>query len=378
MPKPQMLNALANAPRLGALMRPEANSFGVMRLAMALAVLVSHSYLLHFGTSSAEPLHHLTGHSLGEHAVQVFFFLSGILVAQSFVASTSMASFIAGRALRIFPGLIVCVGLTVGIIGPLMTLCTAEDYWSSTGWIAYLVRTLSLATGSAPLPGVFTTAPMADIVNMSLWTLKYEVLCYAGLAVAGVAGLFDARWRGVAIAALALFVGLIFVSSPKPIETYSTIDNIRYFALFFATGTLAFLARAHLPIHGAVAAVLFAVFVAAIGTRFGELATALFLGYATLYVATFTFGPLRRLTQRHDLSYGTYIYACPIQQALITTFPDAAPLVITVGALALVLPLAFLSWTFVERPALSWRHPIANAVNRLLIADAQPRAPSAR
>ena len=66
-------------PRLGEIMAPEANSFGVLRLAMALLVLISHSYLYTSGSQSGEPLHAWTGHSLGQHAVQVFFILSGIL-----------------------------------------------------------------------------------------------------------------------------------------------------------------------------------------------------------------------------------------------------------------------------------------------------------
>jgi peptidoglycan/LPS O-acetylase OafA/YrhL len=354
------------APYLSGFLAAESNSFGVVRLAMALAVLVSHSYLLAAGTSSGEPLHSLAGHSLGEHAVQVFFFLSGILVAQSFERSRSMLDFIAGRVLRIFPGLIVCVLLTALVFGPLVSIYEPARYFSGSGVLSYIARTLSLSTGSAPLPGVFEAHPLPAIVNMSLWTLKYEVLCYAGLAFAGAAGLFSVRWRKVSTALLAVFLTFVFIEQPKAIETYTPIDNIRYFALYFGMGTLAYLVRDWLPIRGAIVVPLFGMFIAAIGTRFGELATALFLGYATLLVATLSFGPLRGLTNRYDLSYGAYIYACPIQQLLIEKLPGAEPLVAAALAALIVLPAALLSWLVVERPALKQRHRVNGVISEVL------------
>ena len=59
------------------------------------------------------------------------------------------------------------------------------------------------------------------------------------------------------------------------------------------------------------------------------------------------------LKQIGDMSYGTYIYAFPIQQMLIAMIPDITP----VGLMALttlcVLPIAFASWRLVEKNALS-------------------------
>ena len=68
---------------LADILPPDRNNFSSIRLAMALSVLVSHSYWLATGRPALEPLYRWTHHSLGEHAVQVFFFLSGVVVAQS-------------------------------------------------------------------------------------------------------------------------------------------------------------------------------------------------------------------------------------------------------------------------------------------------------
>ena len=107
---------MARPIHLADILEPQNNSFGVLRLAMAGAVLVSHSYFFVTGETSAEPLYRWTGHTLGEHAVQVFFFLSGIMVTESLARSRGAIDFATARVLRIFPGLIVCVLLTALVI----------------------------------------------------------------------------------------------------------------------------------------------------------------------------------------------------------------------------------------------------------------------
>lgn len=55
-----------------------------------------------------------------------------------------------------------------------------------------------------------------------------------------------------------------------------------------------------------------------------------------------------------DLSYGTFLYAYPIQNLVTTRFYDGRNLaIVTVSSFAAVLVCAFLSWHLVERPALA-------------------------
>ncbi len=351
-------------PRLGTILEPSRNSFSFLRLVMASLVLISHTYLFTFGTSSLEPLTAWTGHSLGEHAVQVFFFLSGLMVAQSFERSRGIADFASARVLRIFPALFVCVLLTALALGPIVSRVSLSEYLSSAALPLYVLKTLSLSTGSAPLPGVFETLPLPNLVNMSLWTLKYEVLCYAGLAAAGAAGLFNARWRWPAAALMAVFIATIYAINPKPSETFNGFDNLRYFSVFFGTGVLAYLARDRLIIMAWALLPLFALFAATLGTDYSEPATALLLGYGTLWAATKTYGPFRAFCNRFDLSFGVYIYAGPIQQALIQSIPGAQPVAIILLTFAAVLPLGFLSWVLIEKPALGLRGWLATSIGR--------------
>ena len=62
----------------------------------------------------------------------------------------------------------------------------------------------------------------------------------------------------------------------------------------------------------------------------------------------------RRLVLRHDLSYGVYIYGFPVHQFLVICgLASLNPVLFSVLATTVALPLAALSWFWVEKPAMS-------------------------
>ena len=194
--------------------------------------------------------------------------------------SRSVIDFAVARILRIFPALIVCVLITAFVVGPLVSLLAPTDYFANPGLYGYLAKTLTLSSGSASLPGVFETVPYAGYVNSSLWTLKYEVICYFGLALLGFAGLFQPRWRWPALAGLALLVATVSLSLPTNPDAFAFVDNVRYFTVLFGTGVLGYLVRKDLRINAIVLVPLFVLFVVSIRTPLAEVGAALFLGYA--------------------------------------------------------------------------------------------------
>ncbi len=334
------------------------NNFGAIRLAMALSVLVSHSYWLTTGQVALEPLHHLTGYTLGEHAVQVFFFLSGVVVTQSLMKSGSLLDFTLARTLRIFPALIVCVLLTALVLGPAMSALTPAAYFSDKGVLGYIVRTVTLSTGSAPLPGVFAETPVPNLVNLSLWTLKYEVACYMLLGAFGMSYLRFERLRPLLTVLLASVVVTAFAGWTRPEEPFGFTDSLRYFVVYFGAGTLAFLMRDRLLVTWRALPPLFALFVLAIGTPFAELTSALFLGYGTLVIAAVPMNGLRRFTNVQDYSYGIYILHCPVQQAIVDRIDGVTPLGLAIVSALIVVPLSVASWNFIEAPAIRARRRI--------------------
>ncbi len=340
------------APRLADRLDPKQNSFSVLRLMMALAVLISHTIFLASGSFLAEPLVASTGYSLGQYGVQGFFILSGILVTQSLFARQSLWDYGRARAMRIFPALAVCVAVTVLAVGPALSLMGANHYFSSPGVIEYVAKTLSLSTGSAQLPGLFVLNPASGVVNQSLWTLKYEAACYVLLG-----GLATVVWRApsrrlATILATGAWLALLAVARPTLTQEAGFLGVLSYFALFFGTGVAAFLGRKWLRLTWQPVVVLCCVFVFALGTEYAEIASALFVGYTLLWLSTLSFGPLRAFANANDYSYGTYIYGFPVAQAILAVWPTINLFSLLVTTAGLTLLLAFMSWTVIERPAL--------------------------
>ena len=81
------------------------------------------------------------------------------------------------------------------------------------------------------------------------------------------------------------------------------------------------------------------------------------IAYLCLYLGL-ELARFSRLVLRHDLSYGVYIYAFPIQQALLLSgLGSLGWAAFTCLSIACTLPLAAASWFFVERPAQRFRRP---------------------
>lgn len=344
---------------LSEMLTADKNSFAVVRLLLAFVVLISHSVFLTTGQGALEPLYRWTNYTLGQHGVQVFFFLSGILVTQSLFKSRSVRDYATARALRIFPALIVCVLMTALVLGSWLGTLPAAAYLKDQGVAAYIAKTISLWSGSAHLPGVFKDNPVPGVVNTSVWTLKYEALCYLVLGLVGWGVMKLNRWREAGLAALAVWLAVIFMK-PVGLELHgtakSTLEVFRYFTIFFGAGVLAYALRHYIPVHGSLVLPLGYMFWALIGTRFQEPAAAVFLGYLAVWIATFRFGGLRDFTNQNDYSYATYLYHMPVAQGILHVWPDMHVLPLILATTGIVIWLSFLSWELVERPALALRH----------------------
>ena len=122
--------------------RRENNNFDLVRLIAALAVIFGHSFYLFPTNGYKEPISIILKNDYsGSLAVYVFFFLSGIFITSSFDKSNSPVKFVIARAFRIWPALIVCILLTVFVIGPIFTNQSLANYFSAHQTWRYLVKT---------------------------------------------------------------------------------------------------------------------------------------------------------------------------------------------------------------------------------------------
>ena len=334
------------------------NRFDALRLAAALGVFASHGVFLY---ALRLPV---AGHSLGSLSVYVFFFISGYLVCQSWMREPAWRAFWVKRLARVFPGLVVSVALTVFVLGWAVTTLPSQTYWSARGtWLNLLNNAAGLATVQT-LPGVFESNPFARAVNGSLWTIRYELAMYLCLCALA----WCARGRRWVYPAMACLLALLWqlaymgrwdaaveAAGGGLAEVFRWGDFCGFGVPFFAGSTLA--AYAVRPRWWLAAA---AVLAAAGALWFESVlprqwAVWVFIVCGTFYAAhAGAAGGGGSGRGRTDLSYGVYIYAFPVQQAMTALcLRQEWPLAVCLAlSLALVLLLAWLSWHAVERPAI--------------------------
>ena len=347
--------------RLSEVAQGRDNNFSLIRLAAAVAVLVSHAVPLTQGRGAPEPLERWMGHSLGTLAVYVFFVASGFFVAGS-LERRGVGGFVRARARRILPGLAVSLLLVTFVLGPLVTSLTLQAYLAAPGTAAFLVRGLLPLHPLYTLPGVFLDNPYPKVAG-SIWTLAYEIVCYAALALAALVP----RGRGwAARAMLAAFALAWLVAAAAGPALPEKLARLQDLSLPFVLGVLAWHLRARIVLSGSLALGLAGLAVAAAGGPAGFPALILALGYATLWAGYTPCAAGRAWNRLGDYSYGVYIYAFPVQGLAVWWLGPHDPALNVALALPATLVCAVLSWHLVERPALHTRRSPASDAPRTL------------
>jgi peptidoglycan/LPS O-acetylase OafA/YrhL len=345
---------------------PRRNSVNALRLALAGLVLVSHTIQL--STADGDPVGRFTDShvDLSTMAVDAFFALSGFLIAGSYLSSPSVGRYLWRRALRILPGFWVCLVVTAGLIAPLA-------WWLERHTLAgfplvgtdsattYVWRNAGLLVRQFYIAGAFD----GEVVNGSLHTLFYEFACYLMVAVIGVAGIVRRRpWVVVAMFGAAWLVTLTEAVGQTGVVTGQPGRELmlRYGTMFLAGMVgLLFAGRIRLTARGGLLAgltLLAAVTAASLvsGDERSILTYSLLAPPAVAYLVLLAGCSTRlaRVGARRDLSYGLYVYAWPVQATLVVVGAHTwwMPLYLVVS-LAIALGMAFLSWTYVESPALA-------------------------
>ncbi len=355
-------------PVLADFLRQQEMPLNLLRLALALLVIVSHTYPVGgYGSDPAWPTVRPST-TVGGFAVGAFFALSGMLVTMSGQRG-SAARFVRSRFLRLFPAYVVVLVLSAALLAPLMYMAThgtLVGYFTVQpgGPVTYLAKNLLFPVGlQYGIDDVFAaTTPYglqvgASVINGSLWSLPIEVRCYVVALVVVAVGKSVGVAR-TAATALTLIGGLLVIGHLSPnVAAYLTPDWLPpemtellfVFLCGSVVGSMAFRLRVTWSLVAATVAV-FAVATVMGGVWFrtvglGSLALLLPMVAAVL--------PRHRLRFFHnDLSYGTYIWAFPVQQTLAFLGLTALPLAFGATATALTLILAGLSWKLVEQPAL--------------------------
>lgn len=352
------------------------NAFGLARLVLALLVIVGHAFPV--GGWGADPTGPLTrGQAeLGDIAVVGFFAVSGYLIAIS-AMRTPLLGYLWRRFLRIMPGFWVCLLVTALLLGPIdyyRSHGSFDGYFNEPGGPATFVgMNALLLMRQFTINGVFEGAPLgAGVLNGSLWTLFFEVLCYLILAGLAALGLLKQKWRWC-VPALAVVFYAITVLAPIVGWHSFTLTALARLGSAFLTGATVAVYRDQLPFNGWLAA-LSGVLVVGTALLGGFLTVGyVALTYLILWAAGRAPRALHRIGSVNDVSYGVYIYAWPVQMMLaIAGAPALGFGWYVVLCVAAVLPLAAASWWLIEKPAIALKGRLPD---RLLVVRGAAEAP---
>lgn len=337
------------------------NSFQLIRLILAIAVLYRHSFDLLAADHADVVLDLIPPRThLGRIALCFFMVVSGFLVTHSWTQSTGWRDFLWRRVLRVYPGFLAASLFCAFVAAPLGSR-DALSYLESVNYGAFFGAALQL--GKLDIPPSFLSNPYPGQVNGSLWSIKIEFECYLGLMVLALLGALRHRFAMLALFAIMLAAHAIQPYAPStPLDRFA---NHLQLATFFMAGSVAYLFWDVLPrSYGWIEIVgLVVLTTAVIEVGFLELLPVTGT-YLLLCLAFEQRLSALRIGRRVDLSYGIYLYAWPVQQLLIQVLGGwLNPWTLSVAALLGSGGLALLSWTLIERPALALkRRPAPTAV----------------
>ena len=306
--------------------------------------------------------------TMGTMAVDVFFLISGFLVFGSLWRSQSIVEYAWARILRIYPALLVMLLLVVFVVGPLLTTTALDAYFQSPQTYCFLAKCATLFAGVATeLPGLYEDNPLAKVVNGSLWTMPSEVRLYAVLGAMWLVAAVDRSRRlaalGVMACATAVVAGSLlltmgYLNFPPP-------QALPLLFMFFV-GATCFVYRSKVVLSTRVFFLIVATYGVAmwLSTSAFTVIYKLSFWYVVLYLAYVPAGAIRSYTGLGDYSYGTYIYAFPVQQSLAALMPGLS-VAAMIGLSALITcTLAVLSWHVIEARALRWKQPATRFTRR--------------
>ncbi|GAB2461601.1 MAG: acyltransferase family protein [Comamonas sp.] len=320
------------------------NSFDILRISAALAVIVCHHYYI----SDRQGPPWMNVGMIGGVAVMTFFTISGYLVTGSWLREPRLLPFAAKRLLRLWPGMLAAVVLNILVFGLAFTSLPALDFLRHPQTLEYF-RNLLLYRAYVNLPGVFEHNPLALLMNGPLWTIPMEAMCYAVLAAAGVLGLFRYRW----LATLALLGYVLVFIARYNADFTGTMMHWYEYPAYFACGALLALHRDRFAPHAlAITGGLIPIALFFWLTGLQHTAGLLVLPALLIFLGSQSSAFSGRLSRLGDPSYGIYLSGCPIAQAVYATWPGMNFYASMLLSCLLAVLLGYLLWHAIESPAL--------------------------
>jgi peptidoglycan/LPS O-acetylase OafA/YrhL len=324
------------------------SGFDYTRISLALAVAIWHGCQVAYGTDTSKAIWHETpaGYFLAL-ILPMFFSLSGFLVGGSMYRNPNLRTFLTLRAIRIYPALVVEVVFVALVLGPLVTTVPLDKYFLSRKFVAYLFNMFGII--HYVLPGVFLKNPYAAVINSQLWTVPFELECYAVAAAIFLVGFFRYRNRVLPIFIfLTILVAWWQIYSDTPAT--NGVWSGRLLVLSFVSGLVLHAYKDSIPLRGDVAVIaLIAGTLLPLANDSFAYISPIFVAYGTVYLGLRD-PPRSIIIDSGDYSYGIYLYSSPIEQTVQFVIPHATWLGNLTISLPVTIAFALFSWWYVEKP----------------------------
>lgn len=339
------------------------SGFDYLRISLAVSIILWHSISTSYGQAFELTIWRGPIGLLMHFVLPMFFALSGFLVGGSLDRCPTLISFFSLRVLRILPALAVEVTLSALVFGPLLSTHDLASYFGAPEFHRYFLNLLGDI--HYVLPGVFATNPLAHTVNAQLWTVPFELQCYAVLGALAVVGLVR---RPALLLVLTAAAQLLWVLQAIKLGDNGSSNGASgpVLVISFLVGLLFHLYRDRIALTGRLFALAVFVSLALSALPHGAYYLPIPATYMTVYLGLLD--PRRRgFLFGGDYSYGLYLYGFPIQQAVASIGPAMHHWYLNA---AISLPAAFLvafsSWHIIEKPALAQRRRVPALERRVL------------
>ncbi|WP_018857877.1 acyltransferase family protein [Rhizobium sp. 42MFCr.1] len=334
------------------------SGFDYLRVVLAVAVLCIHSFAVSYGKAGEVFLFQPPLRGLITFVLPAFFALSGFLVSASLLRTRNVARFLGLRALRLVPALAVEVTLCALLLGPAFTTLPLASYVSDPQFSTYFLNIVGHI--QYLLPGLFRDNPYYQAVNVSLWTIPYELECYVALTVLAVIGFVfrPALLIGVVVIAQLAVIGRDLMRGATDLPMDGALPG-RILLLSFLAGVVLFVCRQHIKVTAPRAIAAAVVSFVMLNLPYAPYFAAFPIAYVTVAIGL-TRPPKHPFIASGDYSYGLYLYAFPVQQTVAHLFPQHREWYLNIAlSLPATILLAVFSWHAVEKHALKLKGLIA-------------------
>lgn len=324
------------------------NYITLLRHIAAIMVIYAHSFEL-MSTSSTEYFKSLFGLDLGYLAVNIFFFLSGMLIYNSAKNSVNLKSYFMKRFLRIYPALLICIVFTTFIFW-IDSSYSFVEYLSSNITINYILNLLLI--GKYTAYEIFDSNYYSHVANGSLWTLRYEFIMYV------ISSIFVFSYVNKNKYILYIIFLMFFILYASTINNdKSIITNMARLGSYFFIGAL----LSNYSLLNIKKYLFATIILLSIGLILLFNYKYIFIFIIVSLVFKYSLDYIKSIESNKqkidfDISYGLYIYAFPIQQFLIKYIEYENVYSYFINSLIFTSLFAIISWLLIEKQALKLKN----------------------